>query len=51
MAILFDIQLNLPSEFTSFEEVRPVAPCSEIMDGVQLEWLGRPLTYAMNGPI
>lgn len=44
---------NLPSEFTSFEEVRPtLRHALEIMDGVQLRWLrGRPLTYAMNGPI
>lgn len=44
---------NLPSEFTSFEEVRlTLRHALEIMDGVQLRWLrGRPLTYAMNGPI
>ena len=45
---------NLPSEFTSFEEIRPtLRHALEIMDGVQLRVVagGRPLTYAMNGPI
>lgn len=34
---------NLPSEFTSFEEVRPtLRHALEIMDGVQLRWLRGP---------